>query len=224
VFADVADGSLSTFAVQYAAEVAGNFSAAGVPNECRGVLQGTSALLSEVSLRSPCSYPGPVSEELHTIFFSIRDHLSSFRELWDGSRVQEQYIPAKGCIENSSDRRPCIRGMLKVDRRRAFRSMALTSDYRSLAYGGFALQTIQKLVGLFRRARLESALRRLDRLRGDPVRAHESRFQRVYAHTLAKPSNRVVTLGELLERFLSSRGQRSAVRLAGVDRSDGADD
>ncbi len=54
---------------------------------------------------------------------------------------------------------------------------------------------------LFRRACLENVRRTIDRMTGEPVRAHEPLFGEVFAHSQIQPVRVAITLGELLRRF-----------------------
>lgn len=69
----------------------------------------------------------------------------------------------------------------------------------------------RKLRPLFRRARVESVARAIDRVEGRTVRAHEPYFRDVFADTVAPTARQFVTLGAMLTRFeqwLADAGRR----------------
>lgn len=59
----------------------------------------------------------------------------------------------------------------------------------------------QKLCPLFRKARLESTRRTMDRVENKTVRAREPFFREAFAHSLIEPERIAITLGELLRRY-----------------------
>ena len=59
----------------------------------------------------------------------------------------------------------------------------------------------RKLRPLFRRARVQSLGRAIDRVEGKTARARESFFRDAFAHTVAPTARQSVTLGAMLTRF-----------------------
>ena len=59
----------------------------------------------------------------------------------------------------------------------------------------------RKLCPLFRKARLESTRRTMDRVENKTVRPREPLFQEVFAHSDAPPARQIVTLGAMLKKY-----------------------
>jgi hypothetical protein len=75
----------------------------------------------------------------------------------------------------------------------------------------------RQLRPLFRRARLENTLRTMDRVTHKSIASHDPIFREIFAHTQAPGRREIVTLGEMLERFL--RALQTARRSAGTLRT-----
>jgi integrase len=70
----------------------------------------------------------------------------------------------------------------------------------------------RKLRSLFREALLENALRRLDRVKDEPVKAHRPLFRDAFSHTSTPPLRQRTTIGQMLSRYrewLSQSGKTS---------------
>ncbi len=75
----------------------------------------------------------------------------------------------------------------------------------------------QQLRPLFRRARLENTRRTMDRITCKTIATHDPIFRETFAHTPARVGREIVTLGEMLERFIAAL--QAAKRSAGTLRT-----
>ncbi|HEV2805983.1 MAG TPA: site-specific integrase [Chthoniobacterales bacterium] len=75
----------------------------------------------------------------------------------------------------------------------------------------------QQLRPLFRRARLENTRRTMDRVTHKTIATHDPIFRDTFAHTPARVGREIVTLGEMLERFIAAL--QAAKRSAGTLRT-----